>query len=84
MLALGLGLTAFFWLPAFLERDLVQIEKTYLPAVFDYRFNFVKLGEVFALPAPVESDPYDELADIVEAHLDMEKVMDIMRFAPSS
>ena len=55
MLGLGLGLTAFFWLPAFVERDLAQIEKTFLPAVFDYRFNFIQLVELFAPPAPVES-----------------------------
>ncbi len=55
MLGLGLGLTAFFWLPAFVERDLVQIEKTFLPAVFDYRFNFIQIAELFAPPTPVES-----------------------------
>ena len=55
MLATGLGLTAFFWLPAFIERDLVQIEKTYVPAVFDYRFNFIELGEILAPPTPVEA-----------------------------
>jgi hypothetical protein len=58
-IAAGLGLTAFFWLPALAERDLVQIEKTYLPAVFDYRNHFIALSEVLSLPQPVESGLVD-------------------------
>ena len=51
---LGLGLSAFFWLPAFLERNSVQIIQLFMPQVFDYHYNFVTLGELFSLPATVD------------------------------
>jgi hypothetical protein len=51
---LGLGLSAFFWLPAFLERNSVQIVQLFLPQGFDYHYNFVTLGELFSLPATVD------------------------------
>src|SRR5690606_31254896 len=40
-LALALGLTAFFWLPALAERDLVQIERLYGSANFFYGNHFL-------------------------------------------
>ncbi len=51
---LGLGLSAFFWLPAFLERNSVQIIQLFSPQAFDYHYNFVTLGELFSLPAAVD------------------------------
>lgn len=45
-LLLALGLSAFFWLPALLERDLVQIERVIVTPDFDYRFNFVPIAEL--------------------------------------
>jgi len=53
-LLLGLGLSAFFWAPAFFERDSVQIFQLFLPEGFDYHFNFVMLGELLAPPAAVD------------------------------
>jgi hypothetical protein len=52
---MGLGLSAFFWAPAFLERNSVQIIQLFLPQEFDYHFNFVTLSELFSLP--VTADP---------------------------
>jgi hypothetical protein len=53
-LALGLGLAAFFWLPALLERDLVQIEQLYGPANFFYGNNFLSPAEIVAVPRPAD------------------------------
>jgi hypothetical protein len=49
-LTLGLGLSAFFWLPAFFERELVQIEKLYDSANFYYGNHFLTWTELLALP----------------------------------
>ncbi len=49
-LTLGLGLAAFFWLPAFFERHLVQIEKLYDSANFYYANHFLAWNELLALP----------------------------------
>jgi hypothetical protein len=49
-LLLGLGLAAFFWLPAMLERELVHSDRLLVPPVFVYWNNFVTLSELFALP----------------------------------
>ncbi len=53
-LALGWGLSAFFWLPAFLERDYVQIYQLYLPRDFDFRYNFIQLSQLLTPPRPVD------------------------------
>ncbi len=53
-LALGLGLTAFFWAPAFLEKEYVQIHQLYAPADLDYHNNFTNLGQLLAAPQPVD------------------------------
>lgn len=53
-LALGLGLAAFFWLPAVLERDLVQYQ-IYTQARFDYRNFFLPLRDLLAGPRPVDT-----------------------------
>jgi hypothetical protein len=45
----ALALSAFFWLPALLERDYVQIARVIVTPDFDYRFNFVSPTELFAL-----------------------------------
>jgi hypothetical protein len=52
-LAMGLVLSAFFWLPAFFERDVVQTEKL-LASYFDFHHNFMRLGELFSPPVPVD------------------------------
>jgi len=53
-LLLGLGLSAFFWIPAILELTSVQIIQVFLPQVFDYHFNFVTLSELFSPPVTVD------------------------------
>ena len=50
VLALGLGLSAFFWLPAFLERDLSQLDRA-LSAAYDFHTAFLPLTGLNALPA---------------------------------
>jgi hypothetical protein len=47
---LGLGLSAFFWIPALLERDLVQITQLYGPSDFNVSSNFLSVGELLSLP----------------------------------
>jgi hypothetical protein len=49
VLALGLGLSAFFWLPAFVERDLSQLDRA-LSAAYDFRAAFLPLSGLIALP----------------------------------
>ncbi len=55
-IGLGLGLAAFFWLPAFFERSLIHTERLLVPPVFVYWGNFVTLGELFARPLTVHPD----------------------------
>ncbi len=50
VLALGLGLSAFFWLPAFLERDLSRLDQA-LSAAYDFHTAFLPLSDLIALPA---------------------------------
>ncbi len=45
----ALALSAFFWLPALVERDFVQIARVIVTPDFDYRFNFVPPLELIAL-----------------------------------
>ncbi|MBN1246435.1 MAG: YfhO family protein [Anaerolineae bacterium] len=47
---LGLGLTAFFWLPPLLERGYIQTDRLLGTWVFDYRYNFLPLSHLLALP----------------------------------
>lgn len=53
-LALGLGLSAFFWAPAVLERNSVQTFQLFSPQAFDYHFHFITLGELFSPPVTVD------------------------------
>ena len=55
MFGLGLGLSAFFWLPALLERDLSQLERA-LSSAYDYRNYFLNLDTLLAGPHAI--DPY--------------------------
>jgi hypothetical protein len=47
-LAVGVGLSAFFWLPVVLERYSVQLERIVGPAHYRYRNHFLKLQEILA------------------------------------
>ncbi|MCC7361868.1 MAG: hypothetical protein IT317_20460 [Anaerolineales bacterium] len=48
--ALGLGLSAYFLLPAVLETGAVQVHQLTSPGDLDFRNNFLQLGELFAWP----------------------------------
>lgn len=52
VLVFGLALAAFFWVPAMLERDLVQTDRLLVPPIFTYYTNFVPPAELLALPTP--------------------------------
>ncbi len=52
---LGLGLSAFFWLPGLTERGWVQTHRLLGTWVFDYRSNYLTLAEL--LSAPRTADP---------------------------
>ena len=52
-LLLGLGLTAFFWLPAMVERSLVHSDRLLIAPIFVYWGNFVTLAEIFSPPQTV-------------------------------
>ncbi|MEJ2150901.1 MAG: 6-pyruvoyl-tetrahydropterin synthase-related protein, partial [Chloroflexota bacterium] len=47
----GVGLAAFYWIPAFFEKDLIQIGAAVSTRNNSYRFNFVGLGDLLAAPA---------------------------------
>ncbi len=52
--ASGLGLSAFFWLPAFMERELVQYQ-LFNQARFDYHNFFITLSSLLTGPTPIDS-----------------------------
>ncbi|TEU15320.1 MAG: hypothetical protein E3J21_13500 [Anaerolineales bacterium] len=59
-LALGLGLTAFFWLPALYEKRWVQLDLL-TKGFFDFRQYFLSLGELLSPSLPLDtaaSNPY--------------------------
>ncbi|MCS7261003.1 MAG: glycosyltransferase family 39 protein [Anaerolineae bacterium] len=61
---LGLGLAAFFWLPAFAERDAIRLAGI-TTGFFDFRRNFISLEELLALPHPLDQaavNPYFPLS----------------------
>ncbi len=52
--ALGLGLSAFFWLPSVADMGLVQADNL-TQGMFDYRQNFVPTLDLFAAPPLLDS-----------------------------
>ena len=52
-IGLGLGVSAFFWLPAFGEKDLIRLSGI-TSGFFDFRHNFISLRELLALPRPLD------------------------------
>jgi hypothetical protein len=54
-LGLGLGLAAFFLVPAVIEKEFVQVQRSITPPDFDYHFNFVSLKDLFSLPRPANT-----------------------------
>jgi hypothetical protein len=55
-LLLGLGLSAFFWLPALVERAYVHSDRLLVPPIFVYWNNFIELRELFAVPRTIHPD----------------------------
>jgi len=55
-LLLGLGLTAFFWLPALIERAQVYSDRLLVPPIFVHWNNFIGLRELLAAPRVVHPD----------------------------
>jgi hypothetical protein len=53
-LLIGVGMTAFSWLPAIAEKDLVQLYLTHSTRGNDFRYNFLTLGELFRPPTPAD------------------------------
>jgi hypothetical protein len=53
---LALGLSAFFWMPAFLEKDTVHITRVFTSGGMDYRHNFLPLAELLSPPVPAPTD----------------------------
>ncbi len=47
---LGLGMSAWYWLPALLETDLIQVERVTQTGIMSYADNFQSLQTLFALP----------------------------------
>jgi len=54
ILALGLAVSARFWLPALAERNLVQSDRLLVPPIFTYYTNFLSLRELLALPLAID------------------------------
>ncbi len=54
-LALGVALTAFFWLPVLAERDAARLENLTAVAQLDYRGFFVPLPELLAFSPRVDA-----------------------------
>ena len=48
----GLGLAAFYWAPAFIEKDLIQVFALTTTRNNTFLYNFLPPSEIFALPAP--------------------------------
>lgn len=53
--ALGLGLAAFFLLPAIFEKEYAQVYRVITSPDFDFRFHFVSLTELLAWPEPANT-----------------------------
>ena len=54
-LVLGLALSAFFTLPAILERQWIQIERGLIPPNLDYHYHFLSLAEILSPPQPTDT-----------------------------
>jgi len=55
-LALGLAVSAWFWMPVVFEVSAIHIERAYSPPVLDYHFHFLSIAELFAWPQPFDKN----------------------------
>jgi hypothetical protein len=53
-LLLGVGLAAFFWLPALWDRQFIQIQRMITPPDLDYRTHFIAISDLLAPPRVAE------------------------------
>jgi hypothetical protein len=53
-LLLGLGIAAFFWMPALWDRQFVQIARMITSPDLDYHRHFITISELLALPRTAE------------------------------
>ena len=49
-LALGLVVSAWYWVPVAFEVSAIHIERAYSPPVLDYHYHFLQLGEMLSWP----------------------------------
>ncbi|MFB0546697.1 MAG: 6-pyruvoyl-tetrahydropterin synthase-related protein, partial [Anaerolineae bacterium] len=59
--ALGLGLTAFFWIPALYERQWCKAQEEFYISRSDFHLRFLDFRELLGFPAPLDTavvDPY--------------------------
>jgi len=54
-LVMGLGMAAFFWLPALAEKGYVQLDMSLVTRNNDFHYNLLGPAEIFAPPAPVDT-----------------------------
>jgi len=52
---LGVGLAAFFLVPAMVEKALVQVSRVIVSPDFDFRFHFTTLQNLLSLPQPANT-----------------------------
>ncbi len=50
-LFLGTGLSAYFWVPALLERGLVHSDRLFVAPIFTWYTNFISVRDLLALPS---------------------------------
>ena len=53
-LLIGIALSAYFWLPAIVERSWVHSDRLLVPPVFTWHTNFLSLRELLVLPHPAD------------------------------
>ena len=53
----GLGLSAFFWLPAIVERNAIMTDLVYATPALDYRHRFIPLNALFSMPLTTTTRP---------------------------
>ncbi len=68
-IGLGLGLSAFFWLPMMSERQALREELLYSGPEFDYHHNFVPPDALFLPPAATDARPALPVGTVVLAGL---------------
>ncbi|HEC35087.1 MAG TPA: hypothetical protein ENI39_00965, partial [Anaerolineae bacterium] len=72
VMGLALGLTAFLWLPALLEKGYVQLHMSHVTRNNDFHYNFLGLAEIFAPPSPFDTSL---LNPPMEIHLGLVQVV---------